>query len=428
MRAMRTDDEPKRPGGSTCRRLGAALWGQVCRVARALVQSSGAMSLLRVVVVVELCLLGVGVVRRMEISNDQALRASSIALDVLEARALGQEDASDAAHGGAVIVGVPPGEGEYDANEVPALRPRDVATIISDTSGDMEAALSVIENNGTTPPVRDDPDEGQEQAGNSEVDNLIRKGVAAMIAGDMRRCILSLEQASTIAPEYPALLYYYGMAYDKLLNPGKARDYYKRLYLMRDGAGKYFERAARRLTYGADTPAVLRGKLAFGPYKEQRTYDPEQGEKVTVLLPVMLAPGEEVRSDDILIRIECFELVNGRRIDFSREKAKAVWVNEVQTWENWEENVLVTYVVPPPDMGDFNSSGDAKYYGFVAKMYYKDEPMDCVSSPASLILHEQMLNSRRKGWGGGLLPDDGLDPYAEEAEPYADYNDTADEP
>lgn len=401
---------------------------QAARLGRALLQSDGVISLLRLVIVVELCVLGVGVVRRLEDSYERAYEASRLELAVLDAQALAREHKP-----GAALIGVDAQETD-EPGEAPALRPRDLATIISDETGDYDMAASLMgddsfQGNADAQTAHDPQEAAMNKDDDDEVDALIRKGVAALIAGDMRLCVLSLEQAAAMAPNHPAMLYYYGMAYDKLLNPQKARDYYKRLFQMREQAGIYFERAARRLTYGVEQPAALRGKLAFGPHKLQHTYDPELGEQVSLLLPIMLAPGEDVRSDEIYVHVLIFDLVNGRKIDFSREDPKAEWVHHVQNWENNEEDILVTYTVPPADAGGLSTGGDVKYYGFVAKMYYKGEPMDCISVPSSLILHEQQLNSRNRGWDpSGLLPDDGLDPYSEQAVPYSEgYDESAEE-
>ena len=60
--------------------------------------------------------------------------------------------------------------------------------------------------------------------------------------------------------------------------------------------------------------------------------------------------------------------------------------------------------------------GTRRYYGYTAKLYYRGEPLDCMSSPSALILHEQMLDARNArehmqiGSGSDLLPDDGLAP------------------
>ncbi|MBQ1960530.1 MAG: hypothetical protein II349_03310, partial [Akkermansia sp.] len=260
-----------------------------------------------------------------------------------------------------------------------------------------------------------------DEANQEEADRLIRQGVTALTAGDMRLCILSLEQAITLAPENPALLYYYGLAYDKLLNPAKAREYYTKVFQMRGAAGKYFQRASRRLTYGFEQPSAMRGKLSFGPHQARHTYSAEQGEQVDILLPVLLAPGEEVRPDDIYITIQFFDLVNGRKIEFSRNAPQLAWQNEKPTWQDWEENLVVSYAVAPPTQEEIDAYGELKYYGFTAKLYYKGEPLDCISTPSALILQEQRLNSRRKPTAPSsrLLPDDGLEP--EEATPISDF-------
>lgn len=396
---------------------------------------------LRAVVAIELVLLGVGVVRRLEDSYDRSMEAARMELAVLEARELQQEvKERENAGGSAGISAVktqPTREngGATDSSDAPEIRPRSVATIISEDTGDLDAAAAAVEREaGAEGESRTSPEEPREEKSRNagkggKVDDLIRRGVAAMVAGDMKRCILCLEQARAIDPEHPAMLYYYGMAYDKLLNPSKARDYYSKLFAMREQAGKYFGLASRRLTYGIEQPGALRGKLAFGPQRLQHTFDTEQGECVNILLPVMLAPGEHIRPDDIYITIQFFELVNGRKIDFARNSPKLSWVNEKPAWNDCEEDLTVNYNVPLNEEADADTAADVKYYGYTAKLYYRGEPLDCISEPAALILHEQRLNSRRRdSTPGGLLPDDGLIPTLEEAVPYSDAINPPEEP
>lgn len=398
---------------------------QMKRLGKAMVQGGGVVSVLRLVIVVELCVLGVGVVRRLENSYERALEAARMELAVIEAQDLTRERPQEGSAGiGAVDWEKTQQEAsEESTDEAPGLRPRDVATILSDETGDVNLALALMAEGDEGGAVSADAYEEQPASvseDDEELDALIRRGVTAMIAGDMRRCILSLEEASAVSPNHPALLYYYGLAYDKLLNPAKAREYYSKIFSMRDKAGKYFQRASRRLTYGMEQPSAMRGKLSFGPYHLQHTYDYEQGESVNILLPIMLAPGEEVRPDDIYITIQFFDMINGRKVDFSRVTPRLAWVNERPTWAEWEEDLKVSYAMSAADGADLSAAGDVKYYGFTAKLYYKGEPLDCISTPSSLILHEQRLNSRRRGMNAsGLLPDDGLSPLMEEAIPYS---------
>ncbi len=393
------------------------------KLLHALVARRVVVSLLITTIAVELAILGVGVTRRLDMAYQRSLEVSQAQLAVIEARELAHLEQNT--QGSAGIAAKTDSTADEDAP--PPLRVRDVDTILA-----QEGGFDFLEAGSTEAPAADVSQAEAEATGKlnaedkAEVDRLIRQGVSAMTAGDMRQCILNLEEGALLAPEHPALLYYYGMAYDKLLNPKKAREFYTRVFQMRDKAGSYFKRAAHRLTYGFDQPGAMRGKLSFGPHQVKQSYSPDTGEQVDMLLPVLLAPGEEVRPDDIYITIQFFDLVSGRRIEFSRMATPQLsWQNEKPDWSNWEENLVAHYSVPPLTQEQLDAYGDLRYYGFTAKLYYKGEPLDCISSPAALILQEQILNNRRRRQHytptNTLLPDDGLVPAYEEAVPVGDF-------
>ncbi len=424
--------------------------GGLWRLLRAPLGRRFAVNALLAAVVLELAVLGIGVVKRLENLYRLELELTSAQFAQEEAKAFshGFSDSSvptGSAGIGATETATAPEGAAPDApvessNEAPPLKPRDVQTIVAQEAGLWEDGGS--EGNAGGTPAAETP--APEVAANAtpvvqgkalsdedaaELDRLIRQGVAAMTAGDMRRCVLSFEQARCINADHPALLYYYGLAYDKLLNPDRARQYYMRVFRQRDRAGRYFERASRRLTYGLEQPGAMRGKLSFGPHQVRHSYDEEEGERVSILLPVMLAPGEEVRPDDIYVTFQAFDLVNGRKIEFARlAKPQMFWENSTPTWSEWEENLCIEYAVPPLTQDELDVYGDLKYYGFTAKLYYKGEPLDCISSPSALILQEQRLLSRRAAAPahGGLLPDDGRE--TEEALPAADFLNDVDLP
>lgn len=306
-----------------------------------------------------------------------------------------------------------------DHNAPPPLRPADVGTMVYDETAEIVSTPtepSTEETYATTPDDTTEPDASPlSDEDREELDRLIRAGIASLVAGDIRDCILNLEEASLIREDHPALLYYYGMAYDKLLNPAKAREYYTKVFNMRSRAGKYFERASRRLTYGFDQPSDMRGKLSFGPYTHSHTTDPEAGERVSMRLPILVAPDTDLSPQDIYIHIQFFVLVNERKIRFSPIDPTVMWENEKQDWSDNEENILVTFNLPPLTREEKDAYGEMTYYGFTAKFLYKGEPIDCISNPSALILHEQILTAReatRKATAAptGLLPDDGLEP------------------
>ncbi len=429
-------------------------------ILRLLTKRRFATTVLFAVIALELVVLGIGVIRKLGDAYRWETDLARTHLAVVEAQLLNKGMTDSALTEGSAGIGAAAADAplptpEQSSNEAPPLRPRDIQTIIEqETAGEWNeeddpvlsaAAQQQAENAASADAAEDRAEQttSTEEEDNkpttedaaavipesrplneeetAELDRLIRKGVSAMTAGDMRLCILSFEQARTLNPNHPALLYYYGLAYDKLLNPNRARELYMKLFRMRDHAGSYFERASRRLTYGLEQPSAMRGKLAFGPHQVRHSYDENEGESVSILLPVLLAPGEEVRPDDLYVTFQAFDIVNGRKIEFARlAKPQMAWENGTPTWGNWEENLLINYTVPPLTQEELEAYGDLKYYGFTAKLYYKGEPLDCISTPSALILQEQRLLSRRSGHTpNNLLPDDGLD--TEAATPASDF-------
>lgn len=433
-----------------CRPDGRAVVQALRTTARALSSRCFVLSALSLLIVGELCVLGVGVVRKLDVAAQRTEHAANVYMAAVEAQAFAEQ--ITARSGGAAHIGAnaaatpqedPAGDKEVAASDdAPPLLPRDVQTIVWEETGEFVDDLTEGDK-APAQAVEPAPNmqEPTDATGNKlsaedveELDRLIRKAVAAMVAGDMRLAILCLEQGRSLSPEHPALLYYYGMAYDKLLNPDKARDFYTQVFRQRDRAGKYFERASRRLTYGMAQPSAMRGKLSFGPPLVRHSYETETGDYVTMRLPIMLAPGEEVRVEDILIRLRFFVLVNNRKIEFSSVVPQMHWENATQTFDTYEENLIVTYNLPQLNEEEEAVYGTRRYYGYTAKLYYRGEPLDCISSPSALVLHEQMLDARAAREqmhssfsSSGLLPDDGLVPddglapdYAEEALPISD--------
>lgn len=373
---------------------------------------------------------GLGLNGRMAQYIERMEHAQRTALDVALARAAeieAQGLAQLIPQQGAATIGTPPpvtAKAE-DGSDTPALRPRDIEDILSQETDmlaeELEREMAAAEEEQAAALAHEEAAAATAagvgpQAALLELDKLIREGIAALIKGDMRRSILNFEQARTINPKHPALLYYYGMAYDKLLNPEKAREYYTELYQMRDAAGKYFERAAKRLTYGISTASAMRGKLAFGP-KMERASVTDSGQSIEVVLPILLANNEDLLAEDIYIHIQFFDLKSGKNITLSETAPNLLWENEAPTWEDYEEKLIARYEVNAADA----TNTPTEYYGFTAKLYYKGEPMDCVSSPSVLILHEHNLNRSTNNYApNDIIPSDGLDYTYEEALPYSD--------
>ena len=244
--------------------------------------------------------------------------------------------------------------------------------------------------------------------GNERLHTLIKEARSAQIAGDMRLSILKLEEAQTLHQNHPAILYYYGVTYELLRNTTKARDYYLQVFKQRESAGPFYYEAAKKLEAGFSLVEDKRGKISFGSIQVFKESNEQEGERVTVSLPILLAEGVKIRPEDLRIPVQFFDLINEREIAFTRsQEPKIQWKHAPADWEQGEEVLEVTYFMPKLSTEELMALGDVRYYGFTAKLFYKGEPMDCFSSPNSLILVEQKKNQRALETydpSGGLLP------------------------
>lgn len=258
------------------------------------------------------------------------------------------------------------------------------------------------------PPAPDNPAEAMPPM-TEEVAELVKAARYAQIDGDLKVAVVKLEQAMRLEPDNPVVLYYYGLTYEWLRNADKSREFFLKVYTQREKAGKYFARAARHLQAGFSSPADLRGDMSFGTILEYRDPECPAGERVKLIVPILMKDGLNVRPEDLRVIVQFFDKVNGKKVEKTHApEPSSRCVTEPADWADGEEIMEVTYYMPPLTEEETIAYGSLKYYGYTAKLYYKGEPMDCHASPPVLFLLEQMNQSSPSGmpeiYDGGLLP------------------------
>lgn len=305
------------------------------------------------------------------------------------------------------------------AGHAPAVKPRSVEEMLreadlADPADDPALASAAVAGNGGEPSSREPlPAENPADmmpAMTEEVAALVKAARYAQIEGDLKVAVLKLEQAMRLEPDNPVVLYYYGLTYEWLRNADKSREFFLKVYTQREKAGKYFSRAAKHLQSGFSSAADMRGNMSFGTILEYRDPECPAGERVKLTVPIFMKDGLNVRPEDLHIRIQFFDKVNGKKVELTRAPEPSIaWTTEPVDWADGEEIMEVTYYMPPLTEEEAIAFGSLKYYGYTAKLYYKGEPMDCHASPPVLFLLEQMKPSSSSGMpelydGGGLLP------------------------
>jgi [acyl-carrier-protein] S-malonyltransferase len=96
---------------------------------------------LSLVIVAELCVLGIGVVRKLEVAAERTEQASRVYMAAVEAQAFGEQmrarEDDGAAHIGANAAAEQPAADPQAGDSAPPLPPRDVDTIVFDLTGEL---------------------------------------------------------------------------------------------------------------------------------------------------------------------------------------------------------------------------------------------------------------------------------------------------
>jgi len=231
------------------------------------------------------------------------------------------------------------------------------------------------------------------------VARLVDEAREARVAEDMGSAIVKLEEARERSPNEPNVLYELGLvyetmaAYDTALAQQAALAYQRVFELGTEGAGALYPLAAAKLRDGIARPLDMRGKLSLGRVRIFRDEGFTAGQRVILTIPVHAAPGAEPEADDFFVEVHFFDKTpQGEPTPKAPGSSTEVeWVSGAIDWLGGEEQLRVTYTLPPADPSQDHLFGRREYYGQVVELVYKNELIDSQAWPrhlASLLRSE----------------------------------------
>ncbi len=209
-----------------------------------------------------------------------------------------------------------------------------------------------------------------------------------------------LDDANELEPDHPAILYQMGIVFDKVGKKERAVNYFQTVAAMAERAGQLATLSLHYLN-GKDPAALPSGltnrPLSIGPAFHEVTKDDTGKRTVKLSLSIRAAAGNEIDPYEVRPEIYFFDLVNG--VDVEACDGSQPPVEEVNPWrsetpdyiEPSEELLDVVYHIPYLDDG-----AEREFFGFVVKLYYRDEIQDVLVEPRILV----ELLSTRGGAGG----------------------------
>lgn len=257
------------------------------------------------------------------------------------------------------------------------------------------AAPAVAATPLTTPQVADPRSE-----------RMVNEAREAIVAGDMGKAIVKLEEALAQSPEDPSVHYELGRVHEQMGVFDKAAMYYEKVFQMGvSGAGSLYEMAAAKLRDGFEQPGDMLGKLSLGRVRIFNNPNHDDGQKVILTVPVQKAPADEIDVAEIAVSVNFFNRTSKGEIIQLEDKSwvKEQWVTLPFDWAGGEESLRMTYTIPPQDNQTEHLFGGRSYYGQVVSLMYKGEVLDVQAWPRDLVA--RIPKQPVAGAGDPMLPE-----------------------
>ena len=207
-----------------------------------------------------------------------------------------------------------------------------------------------------------------------------------------------LDDANELEPDHPAILYQLGIVFDKVGKKERAVSYFQSVAAMEERAGELATLSLHYL-HGKDPAALPSGltnrPLSIGPAFHDLTEDDTGKRTVKLSLSIRAAAGDEIDPYEVRPEIYFYDLVNGVEVeacDGSQPPVEEVnpWRSETPDYKEPNEELLdVVYHIPY-----FDDGAEREFFGYVVKLYYRDEIQDVLVEPRILV---ELLSNR----GGG---------------------------
>lgn len=223
------------------------------------------------------------------------------------------------------------------------------------------------------------------QIKSSRVEKLVDEAKSFHQSGDVVKAILKLEEAESMDPKEPALMYRRALIYESMRNWERAGDQYNLLFMMGADIGAYYDIAADKIANGVkDSPDVVPFQLGN---VIKRVSSDELSAQITI--PVRRLSKRQIEPSQIDVRIFFYDIVDNKEVvpvPQQREvNIQKRWVTDSVDWESREEEVAeAVYTLPVLGRSDVHLFGERRYFGHVVELYYKGELMDQYAYPGRL--------------------------------------------
>jgi len=246
---------------------------------------------------------------------------------------------------------------------------------------------------------------------NTDVERLLNTGIELRAGGNTQAALRTLQSADEKLPNHPRILSEIAATYSQMGLNEKATTYWEQVYQLGFArAGAYFD-IADMVLKGKQLEQIPRkdSLLSIGDVAEIRDKKITAGERITLRVTIQAQPGSQPVGADMALLVYFYDLVDGKQFLRSTADTSESYISAPYDWQDGKtEAIEVTYYQPVFTPGERRELGERVYYGYIVKLYYRDELQDVVAAPRKLMGLDPSAPPTSEGVIGG--PDSSLFP------------------
>ena len=244
----------------------------------------------------------------------------------------------------------------------------------------------------------------------SRINDLLNLARTLRDRGDTSTALTRLREAQVIAPLNCQIVSEMAMTYEKMGLTEKAIEQWRRIYLLGERAGIYYTAAEAKLQAyelpstpaATPTPAPrLDGGLpplesattASAPLLSlgrvgtvDDTLNSQPLRRLKLRVPIQARPGAHVDVHDVVIQVFFYDQTPEGSIVETNANVSSTWASSPVDWNKPEPEVLeVEYSQPEPDIKSPRTQERRNYFGYVVRVYYKNDLNAMVAEPVKLL-------------------------------------------
>ncbi|MDB6073071.1 MAG: hypothetical protein JWO89_711 [Verrucomicrobiaceae bacterium] len=134
----------------------------------------------------------------------------------------------------------------------------------------------------------------------------------------------------------------------------------------------------------APPAAAVNGALSLGQCRIERDASTVRGERLSLKVPLVAAPGEVIDPNQMIIDVMFYDKVNNERIELTMADKPKSTFDTTGDFKTGQEVISVLYNLPEFTPAEISELGRHTFYGYIVKLYYKNRLMGAVATPPDL--------------------------------------------